>query len=91
MNNFLTNYSPFLPFFLDLSNMNRYWFTILIPITLSWLYPDFLMVISCQVAREREVEGDVLLSDLGEGIPFRAGAFDGAISIRQITELFVNL
>jgi 18S rRNA (guanine1575-N7)-methyltransferase len=38
-----------------------------------------------QVAREREVEGDVVLSDLGEGVPFRAGAFDGAISIRQPT------
>ncbi len=30
------------------------------------------------VAREREVEGDLLLSDLGHGLPLRAGAFDGA-------------
>lgn len=37
-----------------------------------------------QVAREREVEGDVVLSDLGEGLPFRAGAFDGAISISAL-------
>ena len=44
-----------------------------------------------QVAREREVEGDVLLTDLGEGIPFRAGAFDGAISIRQTTVLSFSL
>ena len=28
----------------------------------------------------------MVLNDLGEGIPFRAGAFDGAISIREFTE-----
>ena len=31
------------------------------------------------VAYERETEGDLLLSDMGNGIPFRAGTFDGAI------------
>jgi len=36
------------------------------------------------VARERELEGDLLCSDLGEGLPFRAGAFDGAISISAL-------
>ena len=36
------------------------------------------------VAREREVEGDLVLGDLGEGLPFRAGAFDGAISISAL-------
>jgi len=36
------------------------------------------------VAREREVEGDLLLSDLGHGLPLRAGAFDGAISISAV-------
>ena len=35
-----------------------------------------------QVAVERETEGDFILGDMGEGMPFRAGAFDGAISIR---------
>jgi len=34
------------------------------------------------VAQERELEGDLVLGDMGEGMPFRAGAFDGAISIR---------
>nr|KAG5694288.1 hypothetical protein BaRGS_032006 [Batillaria attramentaria] len=34
-------------------------------------YPD--------VAREREVEGDVLLGDMGDGMPFKPGTFDGAI------------
>lgn len=36
------------------------------------------------VAVEREVEGDLLLSDMGQGCPFRAGTFDGAISISAI-------
>lgn len=37
-----------------------------------------------EVAREREVDGDLILGDLGEGLPFRAGAFDGAISISAL-------
>lgn len=36
------------------------------------------------VAKEREVEGDLVLGDLGQGIPFRAGAFDGAVSISAL-------
>nr|CAG4645737.1 EOG090X0BBW [Lynceus sp. MCZ IZ 141354] len=36
------------------------------------------------VAKEKEVEGDLLLGDLGEGMPFRAGMFDGAISISAL-------
>lgn len=36
------------------------------------------------VAIEREVEGDLILSDLGQGTPFRPGMFDGAISISAI-------
>lgn len=36
------------------------------------------------MAQEREVEGDLILSDLGQGIPFRAGAFDGAVSISAL-------
>jgi len=36
------------------------------------------------VARERELEGDLACSDLGDGLPFRAGAFDGAISISAL-------
>ncbi len=31
------------------------------------------------MAREREVEGDTLLMDMGHGLPFRPGMFDGAI------------
>ncbi|KAF4392161.1 hypothetical protein CsatB_003143 [Cannabis sativa] len=36
------------------------------------------------VALEREVEGDVLLADMGEGLGFRSGVIDGAISISAI-------
>jgi len=37
-----------------------------------------------EVALEREVEGDLILSDMGNGVPFRAGSFDGAISISAL-------
>uniref|UniRef100_A0A1L8DAT0 18S rRNA (guanine-N(7))-methyltransferase n=1 Tax=Nyssomyia neivai TaxID=330878 RepID=A0A1L8DAT0_9DIPT len=36
------------------------------------------------VAVEREVEGDLVLSDMGQGVPFKAGTFDGAISISAL-------
>lgn len=32
----------------------------------------------------RELEGDLMLHDMGQGIPFRAGTFDAAISISAI-------
>ncbi len=35
-------------------------------------------------ALQRDVEGDLLLADIGQGIPFRAGTFDAAISISAI-------
>lgn len=31
------------------------------------------------VALEAETEGDLVLSDMGQGVPFRAGSFDGAV------------
>ena len=39
---------------------------------------------SLDVAREREVEGDLFVWDMGEGLGFRPGAFDGAISISAL-------
>lgn len=36
------------------------------------------------VALQRDVEGDLLLADMGQGVPFRAGAFDAAISISAV-------
>jgi len=42
--------------------------------------PDML-----DVANEREgLEGDLLLHDMGQGIPFRVGVFDGIISISAV-------
>lgn len=34
-----------------------------------------------EVALKRDIDGDLMLSDIGHGMPFRAGSFDGAISI----------
>jgi len=36
------------------------------------------------VALEREMEGDLCLSDLGQGLPLREGVFDGAVSISAV-------
>ena len=36
------------------------------------------------IALQREVEGDLLLADIGQGVPFRPGTFDAAISISAI-------
>lgn len=36
------------------------------------------------IAREREVEGDLFLWDMGEGLGFRPGTFDGVISISAL-------
>ena len=36
------------------------------------------------VALKREVEGDLCVQDLGQGLPLRAGTFDGAISISAV-------
>lgn len=35
-------------------------------------------------ALEKDVEGDMLLADIGQGVPFRPGTFDAAISISAI-------
>jgi len=37
-----------------------------------------------EVATERETDGDLILGDMGQGLPFRAGAFDGAVSISAL-------
>ena len=36
------------------------------------------------IALQRDVEGDLLLTDIGQGVPFRAGTFDAAISISAV-------
>ena len=37
-----------------------------------------------EVALDREVEGDLLLADIGNGFHFTPGCFDGAISISAL-------
>ena len=37
-----------------------------------------------EAATQRDIEGDLLHDDMGRGLPFRQGAFDGAISISAI-------
>ena len=36
------------------------------------------------VAVERETDGDLLLGDLGQGLPVRPNTFDGAVSISAV-------
>ena len=40
------------------------------------------------VARERECGGDVMEHDMGQGVPFRPGTFDGVISVSALQWLF---
>lgn len=43
-----------------------------------------IFIIFAAIALEREVEGDLILGDMGQGMPFRAASFDGAISISAL-------
>lgn len=36
------------------------------------------------IALQRDVDGDLFLADVGQGVPFRAGTFDAALSISAI-------
>ena len=36
------------------------------------------------IALQRDVDGDLLLADIGQGVPFRAGTFDAAVSISAV-------
>jgi len=36
------------------------------------------------VAKQRDIDGDLVLNDMGQGIPFRPGMFDGAISVSAL-------
>eukprot|EP01147_Barroeca_monosierra_P005277 gene5277-7054_t len=37
-----------------------------------------------EVAEERDCEGDLLLQDMGHGVPFQPGTFDGVISVSAL-------
>ncbi|KAK0262215.1 hypothetical protein B0A54_05162 [Friedmanniomyces endolithicus] len=49
----------------------------------TWVGMDISSSMLAQ-ALERDVEGDMLLADIGQGVPFRPGSFDAAISISAI-------
>ncbi|TKX20303.1 18S rRNA (guanine(1575)-N(7))-methyltransferase [Elsinoe australis] len=49
----------------------------------TWIGLDISSSMLAQ-ALSRDVDGDLFLSDIGQGIPFRPGTFDGAISISAI-------
>ncbi|PNS20546.1 hypothetical protein CAC42_5996 [Sphaceloma murrayae] len=49
----------------------------------TWIGLDISSSMLAQ-ALDRDVEGDLFLSDIGQGVPFRPGTFDGAISISAI-------
>jgi 18S rRNA (guanine1575-N7)-methyltransferase len=53
----------------------------------SWVGVDISPAM-LNVALQREIEGDLARSDIGEGLPFRTGTFDGAVSISTIQWLF---
>ncbi|KAA6372093.1 MAG: putative S-adenosyl-L-methionine-dependent methyltransferase [Streblomastix strix] len=53
----------------------------------SWMGLDIAPAMLA-IARQLQTEGDLLRSDIGEGIPFRPNTFDGAISISAIQWLF---
>ncbi|KXL50596.1 hypothetical protein M433DRAFT_2055 [Acidomyces richmondensis BFW] len=49
----------------------------------TWIGMDISSSMLAQ-ALERDVDGDMILADIGQGVPFRAGTFDAAISISAI-------
>jgi len=54
------------------------------------LFTSFCLIVYfvlVDVAVEREVEGDLILGDMGSGVPFRAGSFDGVIRSVNLTVL----
>lgn len=48
-----------------------------------WIGVD-ISIAMLEVAREREIDGDIINADAGQGIHFRPGTFDGVISISAI-------
>merc|ERR1711983_564648 len=48
-----------------------------------WIGID-ISISMLNIAKEREVEGNLVHGDMGDGMPFRAGSFDGAISISAL-------
>jgi len=49
----------------------------------SWIGMDISASMLAE-ALDRDVEGDLFLADIGQGVPFRPGSFDAAVSISAI-------
>lgn len=45
---------------------------------------DHPVLLLLDIATEREVDGGLILSDMGQGCPFKAGSFDAAISVSAL-------
>ncbi|EFO23430.1 methyltransferase [Loa loa] len=50
----------------------------------NWIGVDISEAMLKVAIDDREIDGDVILKDIGDGLPFRPGTFDGAISISAI-------
>lgn len=48
-----------------------------------FFYCFIYLLLLPDVALDREVEGDLLVGDMGQGIPFRPGTFDGCIRLEE--------
>ncbi|KAB8336927.1 hypothetical protein FH972_021232 [Carpinus fangiana] len=49
-----------------------------------WIGIDISSSMLAVAKMQRDVEGDLMLGDMGQGLPFRPGSFDAAISISAI-------
>jgi 18S rRNA (guanine1575-N7)-methyltransferase len=52
-----------------------------------WVGTDIseaMLQVAGERAMEEEITGDVLVGDLGQGLPFKPGSFDGAVSISAL-------
>jgi len=45
---------------------------------------ESMLAVAAERVADEEISGDVMVCDLGEGLPFKPGSFDGAISISAL-------
>jgi len=50
----------------------------------TWIGMDISASMLAVARMERDVDGDLFLADMGQGVPFRPGTFDAAISISAV-------
>lgn len=50
----------------------------------TWIGMDISASMLAVARMERDVDGDLFLADMGQGVPFRSGTFDAAISISAV-------